>query len=35
MGARIRMEKVDHTPMATAPQPVIAVILDAIASLTG
>src|SRR5580704_5911801 len=35
MGARVRMEKVDHTPMATAPQPVIAVILDAVASLTG
>ena len=30
MGARIRSEKVDHTPMATAPQPVIEVILDAV-----
>ena len=34
MGARIRSEKVDHTPLATAPQPVIEVILDALASLT-
>jgi pimeloyl-ACP methyl ester carboxylesterase len=33
MGARIRPEKVDHTPMATAPQPVIEVILDAVTSL--
>jgi pimeloyl-ACP methyl ester carboxylesterase len=33
MGARIRSEKVDHTPLATAPQPVIEVILDAVASL--
>ena len=30
MGARIRSEKVDHTPMATAPQPVIEVIFDAV-----
>ncbi|HTW53579.1 MAG TPA: alpha/beta fold hydrolase, partial [Stellaceae bacterium] len=30
MGARIRSETVDHTPMATAPQPVIEVILDAV-----
>jgi pimeloyl-ACP methyl ester carboxylesterase len=30
MGARIRSEKVDHTPMATAPQMVIEVILDAV-----
>jgi pimeloyl-ACP methyl ester carboxylesterase len=30
MGAHVRSEKVDHTPMATAPQPVIEVILDAI-----
>ena len=33
MGARIRSEKVDHTPSATAPQPVIEVILDAVASV--
>jgi pimeloyl-ACP methyl ester carboxylesterase len=29
MGVRIRSEKVDHTPMATAPQPVIEIILEA------
>ena len=29
MGARIRAEKVDHTPLVTAPQVVIEVILDA------
>jgi pimeloyl-ACP methyl ester carboxylesterase len=29
MGARVRSEKVDHTPMATAPQHVIEIILDA------
>jgi pimeloyl-ACP methyl ester carboxylesterase len=34
MGARIRSEKVDHTPLATAPQPVIEIILDAVESLT-
>jgi pimeloyl-ACP methyl ester carboxylesterase len=34
MGAHIRSEKVDHTPLVTAPQPVIDVILDAVASLT-
>jgi pimeloyl-ACP methyl ester carboxylesterase len=33
MGARIRSEKVDHTPLATAPEPVIELILDAVASL--
>jgi pimeloyl-ACP methyl ester carboxylesterase len=33
MGARIRSEKVDHTPLATAPEPVIEMILDAVASL--
>jgi pimeloyl-ACP methyl ester carboxylesterase len=32
MGARIRSEKVDHTPLATAPEPVIEVILEAVAS---
>ena len=31
MGARIRSEKVDHTPLATAPGPVVEVILDAVA----
>jgi pimeloyl-ACP methyl ester carboxylesterase len=30
MGARTRSERVDHMPMATAPQPVIEVILDAV-----
>jgi pimeloyl-ACP methyl ester carboxylesterase len=30
MGARVRSEKVDHTPMATAPKPVIKIILDAV-----
>ena len=34
MGARVRSENVDHTPMATAPQPVIEVILGAVAALT-
>jgi pimeloyl-ACP methyl ester carboxylesterase len=33
MGARIRSEKVDHTPLVTAPGSVIEVILDAVASL--
>lgn len=33
MGARMRSEKVDHTPLVTAPGPVIEVILDAVASL--
>jgi len=32
MGARIRSEKVDHTPLVTAPEPVIEVILEAVAS---
>ena len=32
MGARIRSEKVDHTPLVTAPEPVIEMILDAVAS---
>jgi pimeloyl-ACP methyl ester carboxylesterase len=35
MGARIRSEKVDHTPMATAPEPVIEVILEAVAASAG
>ncbi len=34
MGARIRPEKVDHTPLVTAPQVVIEMILDAVASVT-
>jgi len=32
MSARVRSEKVDHTPMATAPGRVIEVILDAVAN---
>jgi pimeloyl-ACP methyl ester carboxylesterase len=32
MGARIRSEKVDHTPLISAPKPVIDVILEAAAS---
>jgi len=32
MGARTRSEKVDHTPLVTAPGPVIEVILEAVAS---
>jgi pimeloyl-ACP methyl ester carboxylesterase len=31
MGARIRSEKVDHTPMVTEPAPVLDMILDAVA----
>jgi pimeloyl-ACP methyl ester carboxylesterase len=34
MGARIRSEKVDHTPLVTAPALVVDMILDAVASLT-
>ena len=34
MGAKIRSEKVDHTPLATAPALVVDMILDAAASLT-
>ena len=33
MGARIRSEKVDHTPLVTAPEPVIEMILNPAASL--
>jgi pimeloyl-ACP methyl ester carboxylesterase len=33
MGARIRSAKVDHTPLVTAPEPVIAMILEAAGSL--
>jgi pimeloyl-ACP methyl ester carboxylesterase len=32
MGARIRSEKVDHTPLVTAPAPVVEMILEAVAS---
>ncbi len=32
MGARIRSEKIDHTPLVSAPKPVIEVILEAVAS---
>jgi pimeloyl-ACP methyl ester carboxylesterase len=32
MGARIRAEKVDHTPLVTAPEPVIEMILEAVAN---
>ena len=31
MGAQIRSEKVDHTPLVTAPGPVIDVVLEAVA----
>jgi len=34
MAARIRAEKVDHTPLATAPELVVEMILDAVANLT-
>jgi pimeloyl-ACP methyl ester carboxylesterase len=34
MGARIRSEKVDHTPLVSAPASVIDVILDAVKSST-
>jgi pimeloyl-ACP methyl ester carboxylesterase len=33
MGARIRVENVDHTPIATAPKPVIDVFLEAVAAV--
>lgn len=33
MGARIRSEKVDHAPLVSAPERVIEVILEAVASL--
>jgi pimeloyl-ACP methyl ester carboxylesterase len=35
MGGRIRSEKVDHTPLVTAPEPVIEMILDAVVNPTG
>jgi pimeloyl-ACP methyl ester carboxylesterase len=34
MGAKVRAEKVDHAPMATAPKAVVEVILDAVASIS-
>jgi len=33
MGARIRSEKVDHTPLATAPWPVVDTILNAVTDI--
>lgn len=33
MGARTRSEKVDHTPIVTAPEPVVEVIMEAVASV--
>ena len=33
MGARIRVESVDHTPIATAPNPVIDLFLEAVAAV--
>ncbi len=32
MGAQIRREKVDHTPLVSAPEPVIGLILEAVAN---
>ena len=34
MGARIRQEKADHTPLVTAPETVTGIILDAVANHT-
>jgi pimeloyl-ACP methyl ester carboxylesterase len=34
MGAKIRSHAVDHTPMVTAPKPVVDVILEAVAAST-
>ena len=33
MGARVRSKKVDHTPMVTAPEPVIDLVLEATAAV--
>jgi hypothetical protein len=33
VGAQIRAERVDHTPIATAPEAVVEVILEAVASM--
>jgi len=35
MGAHIRSYKVDHTPLVTAPELVVDMILEAVASLAG
>ena len=34
MGAKIRSHPVDHTPLVTAPKPVVDVILEAVAAST-
>ena len=34
MGAKIRPHSVDHTPLVTAPTPVVDVILEAVAAST-
>jgi hypothetical protein len=34
MGAKVRAHAVDHTPLVTAPQPVVDVILEAAAATT-
>jgi hypothetical protein len=34
MGAKIRSHAVDHTPLVTAPKPVVDVILEAAAAST-
>ena len=34
MGAKIRPHSVDHTPLVTAPKPVVDVILEAVAAST-
>ena len=34
MGAKIRPHAVDHTPLVTAPKPVVDVILEAVAAAT-
>ena len=34
MGAKIRSHSVDHTPLVTAPKPVVDVILEAVAAST-
>jgi len=34
MGAKVRPHRVDHTPLVTAPKPVVDVILEAVAGST-
>jgi hypothetical protein len=34
MGAKIRSHAVDHTPLVTAPQQVVDIILEAVAATT-